>query len=146
PSEWFIVSYIGMVRFGCGLELLVEVAKQMGDSNVHFLVVGDGPLAPKIRQAAEEMGPNSHFSALSRVSRQKALLYTLASDATWAIYPESVNARISSPWKLFESMACGVPVIVDSGTFQSKIINKFRCGLVLKDHAAQTIRQSIIST
>src|SRR5208282_4132438 len=56
PSEWFIVSYIGMVRFGCGLELLVEVAKQMGDSNVHFLVVGDGPLAPKIRQAAEEMG------------------------------------------------------------------------------------------
>ena len=145
PPDCFIVSYIGMVRFGCGLELLVEVAEQMGDSNVHFLVVGDGPLAPKIRQAAEEMGANSNFSALPRVSRQKALLYTLASDATWAIYPESVNARISSPWKLFESMACGVPVIVDSGTFQSKIITKFGCGLVLKDHAPQMIHQSIVS-
>jgi glycosyltransferase involved in cell wall biosynthesis len=145
PPDWFIVSYVGMVRYGCGLELLVEVAEQMGDSNVHFLVVGDGPLAPKITRAAEGIGPNSHVSALPRVSRQKAFLYILASDATWAIYPESVNARISSPWKLFESMACGVPVVVDSGTFQSEIINKFGCGLILKGHAPQVICQSIVS-
>jgi glycosyltransferase involved in cell wall biosynthesis len=145
PPDWFIVSYVGMVRFGCGLELLVEAAEKMGGKNVHFLVVGDGPLAPQIRRAAEKSGPNSHLSVLSRVSRQMALLYTLASDATWAIYPESINQRISSPWKLFESMACGVPVIVDSGTFQSKIITKYGCGLVLKDHAPETIRQQIVS-
>jgi len=145
PPDWFIVSYVGMVRVGCGLELMVEVAEKMGDGKVHFLVVGDGPIGPQIRRAAEELGPNSHLSVLPRVSRQKALLYTLASDATWAIYPESVNARISSPWKLFESIACGVPVIVDSGTFQSNIINKFGCGLVLRDHTPQTIRQSIAS-
>lgn len=144
PSNAFIVSYVGMIRIGCGLELLVEVAARDGSKEIQYLTVGDGPLSDWLANVVKEKNLQSHFVRLPRVPRQRALLYTIASDATWAVYPESINARTASPWKLFESMACGVPVIVDSGTYQSRIVNRFGCGFILQQHDPQNILRALV--
>jgi glycosyltransferase involved in cell wall biosynthesis len=48
------------------------------------------------------------------------------------------------PWKLFESMACGVPVLVARGSSRAKFVEKHRCGVVLpndtSDFVAEVIR------
>lgn len=145
PLDAFIVSSIGTIRPDCRLELLVDVASRLEKENTYFLVVGDGPLAPAIRLAAGRVS-QAKIAVLPRVSREKAIMYVLASDLTWAIYQnraESLNNRLTLPWKLFESMACGVPVIVDSGTFRSKLVEEYQCGIVVEsddpDHLSQII-------
>jgi len=136
PLEAFIVSSVGAIRPDCRFDLLLDVALVTQSRSIRYVVVGNGPLALAFRKDAKQAGAN--LTVLPAVPRRQALLYVLASDLTWAIYqnrPESMNPRMTLPWKFFESLACGVPVLVDPGTMRATLVNRFGCGIVLgSDH------------
>lgn len=145
PRDAFLVSFVGTLRYGCRLELLLAVTSQIQNENVRFLVVGDGPLTSAFKRAASKIS-SSKFAVLPRVSRETALTYTLASDLSWVVYGSknpSLNARVGLPWKFFESLACGVPMIVEADTLRAKLINMYRCGVVFDNddpsHVAEVI-------
>jgi len=50
------------------------------------------------------------------------------------------------PWKFFESLACGVPIVVEDGTFRADLVRKLECGLVLESDEAGRISEIILST
>jgi glycosyltransferase involved in cell wall biosynthesis len=141
PADAFIVSQVGTIRYDSKLDLLLAVAKLVKSENIHFVVVGGGPLAREFGQAATETAREVQLTVLSQVPREKALLYVSASDLTWVIYAQSENARMTFPWKFFESMACGVPMIVERGTLRAAFVEKRRCGLVAEsDNPAEISR------
>jgi glycosyltransferase involved in cell wall biosynthesis len=147
PIQAFIVSSVGMIRYDCRLDLLLAVASSTKEQDVHYLIVGDGPLASQIRHAAREAG-HACLTVLPRVPREVALCYVLASDLTWAVYRnrvESLNPRMTIPWKFFESLACGVPVIVEPGTVRAKLVKELKCGIVLESDDPNYISQVISS-
>jgi glycosyltransferase involved in cell wall biosynthesis len=83
-----------------------------------------------------------------RVQREKALWYLKASDLTWVIYQKpalSLNARIGLPWKLFESLACGVPALVDRDTLRAALVKRLKCGIVLEEDNPDYISRTIVS-
>ncbi len=119
---------MGTIRQDCRFDLLVEVAHFTANEAVRYVVVGDGPLASKLADAAKEV---RGLTVMPRVPRKEALSYVLASDLTWAVYQnriESMNPRMTLPWKLFESVACGVPVLVESGTFRTTLLDASNAG------------------
>lgn len=143
PLDSFIVAFIGELREDCRLDLLLEVARQVRDPKFCFLVVGDGPQAPAFRRAASQMRcPN--LMIRSRVPRDRALEYLSASDLTWVLYSnpkESLNGRVGLPWKFSESLACGVPILVESGTLRASLVTKYKCGVVLEDDRPSKIAE-----
>jgi len=146
PLDSFIISYVGAIRYDSRLDLLLSVARLTEKHNVHFVVVGDGPLASKFRQAAREAA-SAHLTVLPAVPREMALLYVVASDLTWVVYQnriESLNARWALPWKFFESLACGVPVVAEGGTIRSKLINELKCGVVLESDDPNDVSRAIL--
>jgi glycosyltransferase involved in cell wall biosynthesis len=147
PTEAFIVSSVGMIRYDCRQDLLLAVASSTKERGIHYLIVGDGPLASQIRQAAEKANC-ACLTILPRVPREVALCYVSASDLTWAVYrnrAESFNPRMTIPWKFFESLACGVPVIVESGTLRAELIKNLKCGIVLESDDPRDISDAILS-
>jgi len=147
PTNAFIVSHIGTIRYGCRLDLLLQVAAQARNNNVHFIVVGDGPLGPQFRSAARE-AHCPQLTVLPRTSRERALLHILASDLTWALYSDpsvSMNSRVGVPWKFFESLACGVPMLVEEGTLRAELVRKLNCGVILKSDEACDVSNAINS-
>jgi len=147
PANAFIVSFVGAIRYGCRLELLLTLAAETQMDNVHFLVVGDGPLGPAFREAARGI-PKTRFSVIPMVPHPTALSYVLSSDLTWIVHQnraESVSERLALPWKLFESLACGVPVIVEANTFQAKLVSEHKCGIVLENDDPTYVSESIMS-
>jgi glycosyltransferase involved in cell wall biosynthesis len=147
PTDDFIVSSVGTIRYGCQFDTLLAVAKLTTNRNVRYLLVGDGPLASELRKAAQEASAPS-LKVLPRVPRQVALSYVLASDLTWAVYQagdRSLNERIALPWKFFESLACGVPVAVGSGTLCAKLVTDLKCGIVLENDDPKQVAQAILS-
>lgn len=153
PIHGFIVSFVGSIRYDCRLELLLAVAS-VTPNNVHFLVVGDllgslgaGSLGLKLGEAARGASDTA-LTILPRVPRETALSYVLASDLTWAVYEKrarSLNASMTIPWKFFESLACGVPVIVEPGTVRAEMVREFKCGVVLESDDPNDISQVILS-
>jgi glycosyltransferase involved in cell wall biosynthesis len=133
PLSSFIVSYVGMIRHGCKLELLLSVASTFQRESVHFAVVGGGPLASEFGRTASKT-QNCKVTVVPLVSREKALLYVLASDLTWALYDDrNLSLNVAMPWKLFESMACGVPVLVEHGSIRARFVEKHGIGVVLSN-------------
>jgi len=147
PLDAFIVSSVGTIRYDCRFDLMLAVSFLTKEENVQYLIVGDGPLTSEIRQAAREAS-SARLTLLPRVSRETALTYVLASDLTWAVYQnrvESLNPRMTIPWKFFESLACGVPVIVEAGTFRAKLVTDLGCGVVLESDHPDYVSQVIVS-
>jgi glycosyltransferase involved in cell wall biosynthesis len=146
PLDTFIVSYVGGIRYGCMLDLLLKVASMTRGQDIHYVVVGEGPLASEFRRAARQISGAS-LTVAPRVPRNIALLYVRSSDLTWSVYqqrPESLNERTALGWKLFESLACGVPVIVNANTLSAQLVKRFKCGLVFEGNNPYEMVQLIL--
>jgi glycosyltransferase involved in cell wall biosynthesis len=145
----FIVSYVGTVRYDSRFDLLLKVAQLLKrDDRILFLVVGGDqrgyPVQPHVVRLARETG--ARVTLVPPVRREEALAYVAASDLTWAIYDKrSLNMRLTWPWKLFESLACHIPVIVDNGTSRAGLVKKLGCGLVAESDDPAQLSELIVS-
>jgi glycosyltransferase involved in cell wall biosynthesis len=146
PADDFIVSSVGNFRYGCKFDTLLAAAKLTADRNITYLFVGDGPLASELKKAAQEAS-TQRLKVVPRVPREVALSYVFASDLTWTVYQSDTewsSERIALPWKFFESLACGVPVAVESNTLCAKLVNDLHCGIVLKTYDPREVAQAIL--
>jgi glycosyltransferase involved in cell wall biosynthesis len=147
PLNVFLVSSVGAIRHDSRYDLLLALASLMKNESIHFVTVGDGPLGPEIRHAVRELG-DAPISMVNQVPRETALSYVMASDLTWAVYQNrvaSLNPRVGMPWKFSESLACGVPVVVESETFRATLVERFRCGVVLDSDDPRDVASQILS-
>jgi len=148
PLNSFIVASIGEIRYDSTLNIFLAVKKLVSseDPTIHFLVVGGkGPLAEEILRISQDM---NNLSVIPHVPRAIAMLYLVASDLAWVIYRSHgsmSNPDLSLPWKLFDSIACGVPVIVEKGGARANIVKKLKCGEVVDEENADLIARKILS-
>jgi glycosyltransferase involved in cell wall biosynthesis len=147
PVNSFIVSSVGTIRRDCRFDLLRDVASLVGKDDIRFVVVGDGDMLPMLKKAEKQI-PDAKLIVSPAVNREEALRYVFASDLTWAVYESryaSMNARIGLPWKFLESIACGVPLVVESDTYRAKLVEDLDCGIVLRNDRPEEVLQAIAS-
>lgn len=147
PLNAFLVSHIGSIRYDCRLDLLLAVASLLKHENIQFVVVGGGPSAREFWEQAQQEN-DLRLTLIHEVPREEALMYVVASDATWVVYrspTRSPNTWAGMPWKFFESLACGVPVIVDRGTLRAQLVRRFECGLVLEEDNPGQVAEAVVA-
>ncbi len=70
----------------------------------------------------------------------------LNADLTIALYDPTIpNNKYASPNKLFESMASGIPIIVNDDTPMANIVKDENCGLIVRFENNKALKQAIIS-
>jgi glycosyltransferase involved in cell wall biosynthesis len=147
PDRSFIVSYVGSAfAIGSRLDIMMRVADLARDSStsIRFLVVGASSSYQLRTQVAKHSNPAITF--VGPKSHKDALTYRIASDLTWAVYDDptvSVRTRIGAFWQIFESMACGVPIMVWKGTNMAALINRTDCGVAVDGNDAEGIVRNI---
>ena len=117
-------------------------------SKLYLLIAGHrGPLGHERVDASETRKEN--VTILPYVERRTALTYMSASDIVWAVYRSdsyaSWNPRLTLPWKFFDALACGVPMVVEAGTLRSELVNKFECGWILDKLEPESICKLILN-
>lgn len=145
PKDSFIVSSVGSIRYDSALDLILSVASMTSNEKISYVVVGGGPSASEFKQKAMAAA-GTQLTISTAVPREVALTYVLASDLTWAIYRNvGVNPRVTVPWKFYESLACGVPVIVEGGTVRAELVKELECGIVAESQEPSHITSLIRS-
>lgn len=98
--------------------------------DVDLIIVGDGQLSAMVREAA---GRNPRIQALPSVN-QETLAGYIRGAAMGLVPINSVGDRSRfgvSPLKLYETLACGTPVVVTEFAEQAELVRSFGAGIVI---------------
>jgi glycosyltransferase involved in cell wall biosynthesis len=112
PSEP-VVLYHGRLARDRGIDRLCVAMLQEGLESAHLVFLGYGPLEPALLDLAAEPRFGGRLHVLAAVPPDDLLgwIATVDVDAI-PILPTTLNHRLGTPNKLFESIAAGVPVVV----------------------------------
>lgn len=136
-EDKFVIVYVGSLRLDIALPELVSSIKHLTNnkdskidpSKLEVIIVGDGALYNDLLTTVEENHLNEVIRFAGRVAREKSLTYLIAADLSYILFTvKGMNTKIGMPWKLFESLAAGTPVLVIANTYAAEFIKKRNAG------------------
>jgi glycosyltransferase involved in cell wall biosynthesis len=136
------VSFTGTLTKWQGLDSVFEaIDRPTWPRDIALVVIGDGVLADVVRERSvadprvKYLGRLPHGEVAGVVARSLA-----------ALSPMYAADRVQIgvvPLKLFEAMACGVPVIVTDLPGQADIVNINACGIVVPPNDPEGIAEAV---
>jgi glycosyltransferase involved in cell wall biosynthesis len=107
-----VILYHGGFSAHRGLEELLVAIRDPRLAAAHLVFLGYGPLEGALRRAAAEPALVGRVHVLNAVAPEVLDRWISGADVGMCtILPSTLNHRISTPNKLFESIAAGVPVV-----------------------------------
>lgn len=121
-----VVLFIGRLVYYKGVDILLQAAARV---DAQFVIIGDGPLRPKLQRQADELGLSERITFLSHQPQRKLICYLHSCDVF--VLP-SVARSETFGLVLIEAMACQKPVIsTELGTGTSWVNQHQQTGLVV---------------
>jgi len=113
PLEKFLVVYTGHLYAWKGIDTVVEAAAECADPNIRFVIVGGTQKDVRVYRERVRIQKIQNITFLGHKPKKDIPSYLMAADAL--LLPNSAKTTESvlytSPIKLFEYMAAGIPVI-----------------------------------
>jgi glycosyltransferase involved in cell wall biosynthesis len=111
----YLVGYVGVMGRQEGIDYLLRAArfiiKEMGRVDVHFTLIGGGPMLEDMKNLAQELGITGHVSFTGRIP--DAELLEILNSADVCVNPDAANDMNdkSTMNKIMEYMALGKPIV-----------------------------------
>ena len=132
----------GLVEGRGGVEL-VE-AMPLVDQQAVLLVVGAGPVVPKMKQKVQELQIEERVIFVPRVTPEKLYNYTYLSDIGINLDQDvCLNAKFSLPNKIFEYIKAETPMVASNLVERAKIIQQYQIGLIVDNASPMEVSQKI---
>ncbi len=129
PREAVVCTYAGIIGHAQGLGTIAQAAEQLVDTNVLFLLVGEGPVKAGLQAMVNDKGlRNVRF--LERMPRARVLGLVQESDAVVVPLRRNDLFKGAIPSKIFEALALGRPLLLGvDGEARDLFIREGDCGL-----------------
>lgn len=137
----FTIGFVGSLKPWHGIETLLAAfrALEKQTNTARLLVVGDGPLAARVREEAARGGAIEWIGAVPH-DAVAPLLTTI--DVAVAPYDESGDGYFS-PLKILEYQAAGVPVVASGGRGVEDLVVDGETGLLVPSGDAPRLSAAI---
>jgi glycosyltransferase involved in cell wall biosynthesis len=123
PADSKIALYHGAFSAHRGLEQLAEAIVRPGLETVHAVYLGYGSHRAKLDAMAADPRFGGRLHVITAVPPDELLPWVASADvAVMPIQASTLNHRLSTPNKLFEALAAGVPVVVSDFTEMHRIV------------------------
>jgi glycosyltransferase involved in cell wall biosynthesis len=130
PDSARVVLYHGGLTEERGIEELVAALPSLHPA-AHLVLMGYGPLRDTLVERAGEPATGGRLHVLPAVPPAELLDWVAAADvAAMPIQPTTLNHRLTTPNKLFEAMAAGVPIVAADLPGMAAIVTATGCGVV----------------
>jgi glycosyltransferase involved in cell wall biosynthesis len=135
--------FFGSLTRWHGIETMIAaIDNDEWPADVDLIIVGDGQLSAMVREAA---GRNPRIQALPSVN-QETLAGYIRGAAMGLVPINSVGDRGRfgvSPLKLYETLACGTPVVVTEFAEQAELVRSFGAGIVIPPNDSRALARAV---
>jgi glycosyltransferase involved in cell wall biosynthesis len=125
-----VVLYQGGFSRDRGIEQLISALPGLADAVL--VLLGYGPLRDELELRAREPGLAGRLHVLPAVPPDELIEWVASADVVaMPIQPTTLNHRLTTPNKLFEAMAAGVPVVASDLPGMAGIVRETGCGVLV---------------
>ena len=143
PQDCFIISYLGTMGKAQGLQVIPQVAAELKDHKIHFLLIGDGTERTLLEQQSKTLGL-SNISFMAPVPRAQALELLALSDVSLVHLMSSPFFDTTIPSKLFEAMAMAKPILLGVSGEAAKVVDEACCGISFVPGSVKDLKNAIL--
>jgi len=143
-EEYFVTLYVGLHGLAQDLDTLLNVAESLKEdhSEIRFVLIGDGPRKRKLQKDSEARAL-TNILFLPSQPMKRIPEFINAADVTLApLMPPHLRGAI--PSKIFDSMACGVPVIVAAAGEAKQVVEEAEAGVAVEPGNTHALRDAIL--
>jgi len=143
----FVFTFVGAMRGVYALDAFVEAARLFKESatRANFIIVGGGDEFAALEQKIARYDLNGWVRLIPQLPNKEALEYLKAGDVSFGVYKSpDTNARIALPWKVFEAMACGTPVMVLENTTAWNLVRENGVGFAVASSETSEIYEKLL--
>lgn len=145
-DEHFNIVYAGSIRRANGLDKLVEVAEyiqNMGETNVRFLIYGDGSDKAKLEQYCRDKAIKNTYFRGKVEKRYVPFILSKGKVNFMHGISTSIMKYGCSPNKLFDYIASGKPIVSDLAA-KYDLITEYDLGIMLNEPKTEKIAETFI--
>lgn len=130
PHDRRVVLYHGSLAPDRGIEQLLAAIPDVPEATL--VLMGYGDLEAALRARAAEPDLAGRVAVLPAVPPADLIDWVASADvAAMPIQPTTLNHRLTTPNKLFEAIAAGVPVVASDLPGMAPIVRETGCGVVV---------------
>lgn len=127
----FVITYVGAHGVANHLDQVLETAHLLKDTNVLFLLIGDGMEKPRlIKKAKEENIQNVRF--INPVPKADVFEYILASDMGTSVLKNVETFKTVYSNKTFDYMACKKPILMAIDGVSRDLVEQADAGIFVQ--------------
>jgi len=124
----FLVGYIGTLGMAHGMDFIVNVAKEINDENIHFILIGDGANKLNLKKAIKN-NKLVNISIIDAVPKRLIVDYIASIDIALINLKKLPLFKTVIPSKIFENAAMEKPILLGVDGESRQIIEDYSAGV-----------------
>ncbi len=136
-----VIMYHGIISDKKGIIELIASASQLlkDHDNLKFIVIG--PAYEQYLERVKEKGIERHFIFTGAVEYNEIASYLKLADIYYSVLRPTKQYILSTPIKVFEAMAVGIPIIANAEFPELKsIIEKSQAGILVHNNVKEIVK------
>jgi len=130
-EDRFIITYVGAHGVANGLDQVLDAAELLADTNVLFLLIGEGMLKQDLMKQVESRGIKN-IAFLPAVPKSEVFKYILMSDMGASILKKVDAFKTVYSNKTFDYMACKKPILMAIDGVSRELVEEANAGMYIE--------------
>jgi len=131
-EDTFNIVFAGNLGDAQGLDLMVEAARELKGSGIHWYLVGDGRARTRLEEKVHSCGVQEEVTFVGRVSEKEADRYVHFADCAYLSFKDNKIFNMTLPAKLQTYLACGTPILAAAGGESAQLVKYGGIGFVCR--------------
>jgi glycosyltransferase involved in cell wall biosynthesis len=126
------------------MEIVEGFSKLEQRKDIHIVFIGEGSEREELQKRTKDLGLTSHIHYTGLIPKNEVVAWYKKAIASFVVFKDYEVLSTSSPNKMFDSFAAGVPIIQNTTGWIMDLVNEEGCGINVAPNNKEEMAAAIL--